>query len=119
MQRYVREKKDVDKIPAGSGAGEPEAGPAVMVSKSAMCRNWFIWDTSLKNECEINTGSVLTRKVSPVQIDLTYNTRSAPDQLSSAQDMLLERDPENAKRLIGKGTASGVHGRVVCSKYSF
>lgn len=66
VEMEAEEKRIVDTAPTGSDAASPKAEPDKEVLKSAMKKYCFIWDTSfidLKDECELETASVINEKV--------------------------------------------------------
>lgn len=118
MRRKMKDEDKFSRISTGSGAAETEAEPGIEVFKSAMKNNCFIRDTllnDLKDEYELDSGSVFIEKVVLVLANPPYSTRVERAQSDSAQDVLYKRDVDDAVRLVSSGMAFGAQGRIFCS----
>lgn len=120
--RKVKNKKDVDKSPTGSGAAEPDARPNAKMSKSAIMKYCFIPDTLLsefEGEYDLDTRLVLTEKLILVLDYRPYSTRRAQGQSSPAHELFSRSDMENAFRLMGTDMALGTHRQTFSSDLVF
>lgn len=122
MQRQVKEKNIVDKIVTGSSAGEPDVIPKVREMSAAIEIYCFVLDTSFKDvedECELETGAVLSEMVNLALSDPPYSTHSARSHSNLAQDVFWTRDVRNAATLANSVIDTGEHGHVICSDLVF
>lgn len=90
VEREVKTKNIVGRIPTGSGTVEPEAktkgtGAEVCEKETLLHPRHFI--PRFKDEYELETDSVLNEKVNRILADPSYTTRTAQSQSSSAHDV--------------------------------
>lgn len=86
MKRKLKKKNIPDTITTGSGTAKPKAGPAVDVLESARKTYCLILHNScsdLGDEDELETGCVLTEKLSLILTSLPYNAGSERKKLCS------------------------------------
>lgn len=90
----ARVKDVIEVTPVASSPLQPEVKIALQVRKVAMRECWFVKDTSfneLENLHELEACSALHQNVSLVLAKLSYSTRSARVQASSAHGVLSQR----------------------------
>lgn len=122
MEKIGKEKNLVNTIPMGPRIALLETGQKLEMLNSGMSRYRFIRDISfndLENENELEFGSVLSGKVSLVLAGLPYSTRSARSQSTSAHDVPLKRDREDAVRLMDAVVAPRAYGSIFTSDSMF
>lgn len=87
IKREVKTQDNIDPIAASSDAAKWEAGSKVELVRAAMKKYLFILYFSLndlENEYKLDSGSILTEKVSFVAVNLQYETQSAHGRLNSS-----------------------------------
>lgn len=121
-EREANEENVFRMTPTSAGTDDSKERPEVKVLSFAMKKYCFVRHNSLndiEDECERDVVSSFTGQVSQVLAGSPYSTLSAHDRSYSAHSVFAESGVENAMRVRGSLSASGLHEHIVCSDLFF
>lgn len=110
LERKLKENAFVDTTATGFGAVEPKTESQVKVLKSAIRKYCLIRDSSfndLKDDCILQTGSVLTENVNLVLASPPYNSRRAQGRSRPAYEVFLKSSAEDVVKLVASVITPG------------